>query len=293
MTLHYSHFRRSLNRLLVASALVLPFWSAHSLAAQSTSPEVRLYTMDCGRLDFKDMALFSDTGEYEGKPGSVVVPCYLIKHPNGWLIWDTGLGDKVFDQPDHSMSPTNGIKMTVTHRIVDQLAQLQLKPEDINYVAFSHFHFDHTGNANLFNKATWIINTNELNWITSSSAPPTANLESFNLYTQVKTQMITSDYDVFGDGSVRIIKTPGHTPGHQSLMLQLKKKGTVILSGDLYHLRQNREHSRVPTINTSRSDTLASMNRAENISKNKKAHFIIQHEEADFKSAPKFPAYMD
>jgi N-acyl homoserine lactone hydrolase len=105
--------------------------------------------------------------------------------------------------------------------------------------------------------------------------------------------MIDGDYDVFGDGTVRILAAPGHTPGHQVLELKLQKTGTVILSGDLYHLRTNREFMRVPVINASRADTLASMNRIETIVKNSKARVIVQHDPQDFLALPKLPAYLD
>jgi N-acyl homoserine lactone hydrolase len=105
--------------------------------------------------------------------------------------------------------------------------------------------------------------------------------------------MIDGDYDVFGDGRVRILKTPGHTPGHQSLLLKLQVAGTVVLSGDLYHTRENHQYARVPTINTQRADTLASMARIETILKNSKARLIIQHDLRDFAALPKFPEYLN
>ena len=105
--------------------------------------------------------------------------------------------------------------------------------------------------------------------------------------------MIEGDYDVFGDGAVRILKTPGHTPGHQVLLLELRKSGTVILSGDLYHLRDNRKFRRIPTFNSSRAETLASIDRIERIVKNRKARFVVQHDPVDFAALPKFPAYLE
>jgi glyoxylase-like metal-dependent hydrolase (beta-lactamase superfamily II) len=105
--------------------------------------------------------------------------------------------------------------------------------------------------------------------------------------------MIDFDHDVFGDGTVRILAAPGHTAGHQVLELKLQKTGTVILSGDLYHLKTNREFMRVPLGNANRADTLASMNRIETIVKNTHARFIVQHDLQDFQALPKSPAYLD
>ncbi len=252
---------------------------------------VRLYTLDCGRAELKDMSMFSDTGEYDGKSGAIAVSCFVIQHPNGTLVWDTGMGDSLVEKKDGVDNP--GIHMTVSVTLVEQLKALGLAPPDVTYVAFSHFHFDHTGNANLFTNSTWILNQSELNWALSTPTPGGVVLATFSNYKTAKTNMINGDFDVFGDGSVRILRTPGHTPGHQVLELQLKKAGTVILSGDLYHLRDNHLYRRVPDFNVNRADTLASMERIDKIIKNSSARLVVQHDLADFKAMPKFPAYLE
>jgi glyoxylase-like metal-dependent hydrolase (beta-lactamase superfamily II) len=271
--------------ILALGAIAAPARSAEQVK------EVRLYALDCGRADFKDMGFFSDTGEYDGKPGTVIAPCFVIRHPKGTLLWDTGLGDKI-GEVKGGMDPAPGIHVQVDTTLADQLKAIGLAAADITYVAFSHFHFDHTGNANAFAASTWIVNKAELAWASGSGSPAVAP-DSFSAVKTAKTQMIDGDHDVFGDGTVRILKAPGHTPGHQALMLKLKKSGTVILSGDLYHTRDNRKLSRVPMVNTDRADTLASMNRIEKIVANTKARFVIQHDAGDFKALPKFPAYLE
>ncbi|MGE5640933.1 MAG: N-acyl homoserine lactonase family protein [Clostridia bacterium] len=253
-------------------------------------PAIRLYTLDCGRASFQDMGFLSDTGDYDGKPGKVADPCFVIRHPKGILLWDTGLPDKMAESKGGI--DDGGTHMEVTATLAGQLKALGLTPADITYVAFSHFHFDHTGNANLFGSSTWIINRAELAWAESKPGP-FVQPDSYSAYKSAKTQMIDGDYDVFGDRSVRILKAPGHTPGHQVLMLRLEKSGTVVLSGDLYHLRENRTHRRVPPFNTERADTLASMDRIERIVKNTKARFVVQHDSRDFAALPKFPAYLE
>jgi glyoxylase-like metal-dependent hydrolase (beta-lactamase superfamily II) len=112
-------------------------------------------------------------------------------------------------------------------------------------------------------------------------------------YKTVHQKIITGDYDVFGDGSVRILRAYGHTPGHQVLLVHLARSGNVILAGDLYHTRDNREHRRVPDVNTDRADTLASMDRVEHLAERLHARVIIQHSPEDFRSLPKFPAYLE
>jgi glyoxylase-like metal-dependent hydrolase (beta-lactamase superfamily II) len=252
---------------------------------------LRLYALDCGYVEFKDMSWFSDTGEYDGKPGRLVDPCFLIRHSKGTLLWDTGLGDKLAANANGVDS--GGVHMQVPVRLVDQLGKLGLAPADVGYIAFSHFHFDHTGNANAFPNSTWILNSNEINWASATPTPFGVDPSTFSAYKTAKTKMIDGDFDMFGDGSVRILKTPGHTPGHQVLALKLAKSGTVILSGDLYHLRDNRAHRRVPSINYERADTLASIDRIEKIVKNTKARLVVQHDPADFTAPPKIPAYLE
>ena len=253
---------------------------------------VRLYALECGRVDFKNMGLFSDTGEYDGKPGSLVVPCFVIRHPKGTLVWDTGLGDKLAENKSGVDIPGD-FHMSMPVTLAEQLKALGIATTDVTAVALSHFHFDHTGNANMFQSSTWIINKAELPWALAEPTPFGVDPTTFSAYKSVKTQIIDNDYDVFGDGSVVILKAPGHTPGHQVLELKLKKAGTVILSGDLYHTRDNRKYRRVPAFNYERADTLASIDRIEKIVANTKARLVVQHDPVDFKSLPAFPAYIE
>jgi glyoxylase-like metal-dependent hydrolase (beta-lactamase superfamily II) len=270
--------------LLAASSLIVPAQAADEVK------EVRLYALDCGRVQIKDLGMMSDTGEYNGKSAWIADPCFVIRHPKGTLLWDAGLGDKMAENKD-GVDMDAG-HMWVDHTLTDQLKQIGLAPSDITYLTFSHTHFDHTGNANEFPDATWIINKAELAWAESKPGP-FVNLDSFSAYKTAKKQMIDGDYDVFGDGSVMILKTPGHTPGHQSLELRLKKSGVVILSGDLWHLRDNYRFRRVPPFNTERADTLASIDRVTTIIKNTKARLVVQHDAGDFKKLPAFPKYLD
>jgi N-acyl homoserine lactone hydrolase len=261
-------------------------------ASSRAATDLRLYALDCGHATFRDMGMFSDTGEYDGKPGETADPCFLIHHPKGWLLWDTGLGDR-FAATKGGVDVMPGIHVTVPVTLIDQLHSLSLTPKDVNYIAFSHFHFDHTGNANEFPDSVWIINKVELA-AALSPTPPTGDVpDSFSAYKTAKTQMIDGDYDVFGDGTVRILKAPGHTSGHQVLELKLPKTGTVILSGDLYHSRANREFARVPVVNVDRAETLASIDRIEKIARNTRARVIVQHDPQDFQALPKFPAYLE
>jgi glyoxylase-like metal-dependent hydrolase (beta-lactamase superfamily II) len=255
-------------------------------------PDLRLYVLDCGHATFKDMGGFSDTGEYDGKAGEIAVPCFLIRHPKGDLLWDAGLGDH-YNYPKEGSDAAPGVHVTVPVTLLAQLRSLDLAPKNINFIAFSHLHWDHTGNANDFPDSVWIMNKMEL--AAALTLPPPGGVlpETWNVYKSAKNETIEGDYDVFGDGTVMILRAPGHTPGSQVLKLKLKKSGVVILSGDLYHLRTNRIFKRVPVFNADRADTLASMNRIEAIIKNTHARLIVQHDPRDFQALPKPPAYLD
>jgi N-acyl homoserine lactone hydrolase len=251
---------------------------------------VRLYAIDCGRIRVSDMSAFADTGELDGKSAAVVASCFLVRHRKGILLWDTGLSDKLA-----GLSPVqNGIfELRVGEGLVHQLETIHVAPSDVTYLAFSHMHFDHTGNANVFAAATWLLQRDEIAWAGAVPAPSGVDASSFDISRAARTQTIEGDYDVFGDGTVRILKTPGHTPGHSVLQITLEKAGVVLLSGDLYHSRENRKFKRVPRINVERADTLASIDRVERIVKNTKARFIVQHDEADFATLPRFPAFLE
>ncbi|WP_424681350.1 N-acyl homoserine lactonase family protein [Frateuria sp. YIM B11624] len=259
--------------------------------AGGATPDVRLYVLDCGRLDIRDLRMFDDSGALDGKSGTMSVPCFLIRHPKGTLLWDTGLGDAIADLPG-GVELAPGIRATVRVKLVDQLRTLGLKPVDIDYLAFSHWHEDHTGNANLFGKATWILQRRELVAATGHTPPPFESLAPVAAWCHARKRIIDGDADVFGDGSVRILSMPGHTPGHQVLEVRLPQAGTVLLAGDLYHSRENRQFRRVPRINTDRAATLASMARFEAIARRTHARVVIPHDPRDVAALPSFPAYL-
>jgi N-acyl homoserine lactone hydrolase len=275
------------------TVLVLAWVSCAHAQAPSSAPlapgEIRLYALDCGHLEFKDLSFFSDTGEYDGgKSGAIAVPCFLIRHSQGTLMWDTGLSP-AFPKGVNAAGVSGGFEGSVEK----QLAQIGLTSASVSYLAFSHLHSDHTGNANLFKSATWIMNKDELAWALAGGSGSPVDVSTFSAYKTAKTHLIEADYDIFGDGTVRILKTPGHTPGHQVLMLKLQKAGTVILAGDLYHFRADRASRLIPLFNTDRAQTLASFDRLERIARNTHARVVIEHDPEDFKALPKFPGYLN
>ena len=272
--------------------LTLASISAGSASASSPPASVRLYTLDCGRIDTTDLSAFSDAGEYDGRAGSLSVPCFLITHPKGSLLWDAGLDDALAaTKGGTNLDPTTHVQVDTT--LSEQLAALGQAESDITYVAFSHLHWDHTGNAKRFTTSSWILNKRELAWARSEEAKGLVDLESLANLSAPKQVLVDGDYDVFGDGSVRILRTPGHTPGHQVLMLKLANAGHVILSGDLFHTKENEKEGRVPTFNVSRADTLASFDRVARLIRSKRARLYVQHAPEDVAALPRFPAYLD
>ncbi|HWK73757.1 MAG TPA: N-acyl homoserine lactonase family protein [Povalibacter sp.] len=278
-------------RLISLLAVSLLGCAAAATAAEPVT-QVRLYALNCGDMTAKNLGMFSDTGEYDGRSGEVISPCFVIRHPKGTLLWNTGIGDEVAAMPQGGTLGGGAFTTHLKATLVEQLKQIGLSAADIDFVAFSHFHGDHTGNAKNFPGATWIVNKAEVD--AANATPPLVNVSAQfqQALGSAKQEVIRNDHDVFGDGSVRILKAPGHTPGHQALELKLKS-GTVVLSGDLYHMRDNRKFHRVPGNNYSRADTLASFDRIDTIVKNTQARFIIEHDRADFATLPKFPAYLE
>jgi len=222
---------------------------------------------------------FSDTFAYGDLRIQFVFSCYLIKHGDQYLLWDTG----------HAMTAPN---VAPKVSIVDQLAKIELKPEQITYVGISHYHADHTGQVGSFPKATLLIGKGDWDAIASPKPGPGVNYAPFENWSKGggKVEPLPNDKDVFGDGSVIILNTPGHTPGHRSLLVKLPQMGNVVISGDAVHFRENYENNGVPWFNYDRAQTLASIDRLKKIVANFKATFIIQHDARDVGKLPAFPA---
>lgn len=276
---------------LLCAALIttlLPAIAANAAAAATDN--LRLYVFDCGSLRLDDVTLFGLTNA-ETPVRELFVPCYLIEHPQGRLLWDAGLPVALAGQGDVEMEP--GATMRYEHSIIDQLAAMGIQPDDIDLIAFSHLHFDHVGAANLFTAAKLLIQDTEF-----QAGFVDRNTELFQpeLYlglTGNERLLLDGDHDVFGDGSVRLISAPGHTPGHQTLLLQLADTGAVMLSGDLYHFRESRELRRAPVFNFNAEQTFAAMDRVEALLIETDAALWIEHEKALADTLRKAPAFYE
>ena len=257
-------------------------------AAACDAQNIQLYALDCGHFDALDLSALSDTGEYDHQTGDLADPCFLIHHPKGWLLWDTGFADSMVAPATAAQS---GTRLYRSQSLVSQLKMLNLSPANITYLGFSHLHFDHSGNANLFLDSTWLLQKKELEFATSKPTPFGVDPSTFSEYSKAKLNLLAGDFDVFGDGTVKILAAPGHTPGHQILLVKLSQKGYVLLAGDVYQREQSRKDRLVPSYNSSRAETLASMDRIEKLSRNLHATVIVQHAPEDFSLLPKFPEF--
>lgn len=256
-------------------------------------PSLKLYVLDGGRINVLNARAFSETDVYAGQSFLFANPIFVIEHSKGRLIWDLGLPEAIAGMPGGMYTPDSIFHLTVEAGLSDQMKTIGLAPDSIDYIAFSHCHFDHTGNANYFSHATWLVQESEYEFATRDSLPQQAGYSPDSYSALSKVQKLDGEYDVFGDGLVKIIPTPGHTIGHQSLSLQLPSYGPVVLSGDLYHTPENRKEKRAPRFNYDVAQTRESMEKMEAFLTENGAKLIIQHNMEDYESLPKIPAYLD
>jgi N-acyl homoserine lactone hydrolase len=252
--------------------------------------ELRLYVFDCGRIQLKSVTMFG-LADDETDVRELAVPCYLIEHPRGRLLWDGGLPSALASTPGWQSDGLGGA-IRLDRTLPQQLAAMNLGMDAFDYVAFSHMHFDHVGVANELRGGTLLIQRAEHDAaFADSAAAPGFDPKLYEGLRTARTQIVDGDHDVFGDGRVRIIAAPGHTPGHQVLFVRLAETGPIVLSGDLYHFAVSRERRRVPPFNADADQTLASMRRVENLLEETQATLWIQHELAHFERLKHAPEY--
>ena len=245
---------------------------------------MRLYIFDCGQGHAADMSRWTP-GLNVGTPLDVVDNCYLIRHPKGDLIWDTGIPDFVAGKPE-GFGGMNGAPVWKRAKaLAAELAEVGVQPSSVKYLAISHTHPDHIGNVELFPQALLLVQALEYDW------PGPLGVNRFKPEHPVK--KLAGDYDVFGDGSVIIISTPGHTPGHQSLLVKLPKTGAVILSGDAVHFKDNWDNRRVPALNFNKEQTIASMQRIADLMAENKAQLWINHDKPQSSTLKYAPQYYE
>lgn len=276
--------------ILLVAGTVLSGMAAFAAGAQTAPARaaVTLQAFECGKLVQKDLGWFSDTFRFSGEERELIAGCYLIRHPKGVLLWDTGLTPAL-------IGATNGPPgMSLAQSIPDRLKGAGIDPASVTHVGISHYHGDHTGGAAGFPNAELLIGKGDLERVKSFTDDDRQKLQLAHWLTGGgKVRAVEDDLDIFGDGSVVMLTMPGHTPGHSALLVRLPNSGPVLLSGDQYHFRENREAKGVPTFNIDRADTLASHDRFEGIADALDARVIIQHDPRDMAAMPAFPAALD
>jgi N-acyl homoserine lactone hydrolase len=277
--------------ILVAGTV---FAGVCGFAASGKPPvEMKLWRLDCGAAQVNDLNVFNDARAFPANAKMrFASSCYLIKHGDAYMLWDTGLSTALKGVPTNDKDP---ISATLSVTIPDQLAKIGVKPGDISIVGISHYHFDHIGQAGAFPQAKLLIGKGD--WDSLAATPPKNGADPTPLKNWIggpgAGEPVVGDKDVFGDGSVTMIDLPGHTPGHHALLLMLPRLGPVLLSGDQVHLRENLPINGVPTFNYDRSQTIASYDRFKQLAANTKALVIIQHDARDIAKLPAFPAAAD
>ena len=252
----------------------------------------RLYVLDCGEARIPDVSPWSP-GVNVGVAAVFSDNCYLIRHGQDWMLWDSGYADSLADTPEGVVG-NRGARALRTRTLVSQLAELGVAPAQIKHLAFSHSHADHVGNANLFSAATLYIQRAEYDAAFGAEASKfgfqPANYEKLRGSTMVK---LNGDHDVFSDGSVKILSTPGHTPGHQSLLVRLPKTGVVVLSGDLAHFGANFASRRVPGFNFNADESRRSMDKIDALVQAERGHLWINHDVKQSASLVHAPQYFE
>jgi len=281
-----SRLRALILLLCVTSALT----AAQQRKAQPPS-SVRMYVFDCGRLDILDITPYQLT-KADIATNVMSVPCFLVAHPKGTLMWDAGV------VPDRLIATGKPGTLrgyaTATKKLETQLNDVGYAPSDITYLSFSHFHWDHVGNANLFAGARWLVRKVERDMMFSDPPSPRTEPAHFSALRNSRTTLITTaDYDVFGDGKVVIKSAPGHSPGHQVLFVNLANSGPVLLSGDLYHYPEERTLKKVPTTEFDREQSTASRAAVETFLTRAHAQLWIQHDFNANSKLKKSPRYYD
>jgi glyoxylase-like metal-dependent hydrolase (beta-lactamase superfamily II) len=265
---------------------IAALWLACGAATAPAAPAgtLSLWRLDCGSATIKDYnSFFSDVSAYPPGPKVVTDSCYLIRDGDRLLLWDTGLPDSLVGHPDDS--PVMASRMEAG--LVAQLARIGVKPDQVTMVGISHYHGDHIGQAYRFEHARLLIGKGDLEALKAPGGPDAAPLAPW-LKGGAPIEAVVGDHDVFGDGKVVMLSTPGHTPGHHSLLVRLGS-GPVILTGDLWHFTEQVAIDGVPPFNTDRAQTLASMDRIRKLAANLHAKVVIQHEPADVAKLPAFP----
>ncbi|CAA9411523.1 MAG: MBL-fold metallo-hydrolase superfamily [uncultured Phycisphaerae bacterium] len=252
----------------------------------------RLYALNAGFAIAPDRSVYSP-GKWNGEQVTLSCNAHLIRRAGKWILWDTGIEDAVEKEPGGRVI-AHDIRGLVVRTIRDQLADVGITPADVGTVVLSHAHFDHVGNAGLFRHATWYVQRREHDAMFGPDHEQYGYAPSlYQSLKQSKVELMDGDLDLFGDGSMKVIDTPGHTPGHCSLLVRLAKAGPILLSADVAHYPFNMEHRRVPTMNSNAEESRRSMERVAAIVRGERAQLWLNHDIVQTATLPHAPAHFD
>jgi glyoxylase-like metal-dependent hydrolase (beta-lactamase superfamily II) len=287
----WTEFRCAALAVLLCGVAALACGTAN--AAPPSVKTVRLYILDCGTIDAGDPKTFNLTKQEIHGDGHFVSPCYVVVHPKGILMWDVGQVPDSIIKDDGTEASRNGV-LKAKHRLLPQLAALGITPKDVTYLAMSHYHGDHTANANAFAHATWIVQKVEYDEMFSGKSIEMTTPEDYKDLRNAKRIVLNNeDHDVFGDGRVVIKPAPGHSPGHQVLFLKLEHFGPLLLAGDLYHYPEEKTLDRVPSVDADAALTRQSRKKIDAFLKETGATMWIQHDPATYAPLKKAPQFYD
>ena len=248
---------------------------------------LKVFAFTCGWLTVPTALLL------EGESGSltVPVPVYLIEHPKGCAVFDSGLHIDTQTDADRRLgrlAPFHTVHFSAGEEIASRLRAIDVAPDGIDFIINSHLHFDHCGGNEQLPNATLLVQ--RLEWEAAHDADLIERVyydpNDYDHGHRVRT--IDGEHDVFGDGSVVCLPTPGHTPGHQSLRVRIGKED-VVLTADACYLRRTLDHLHLPTAAYDREQMLASLGRLRAL-RNKGAAVITGHDPEMWKTIPQAPA---
>jgi glyoxylase-like metal-dependent hydrolase (beta-lactamase superfamily II) len=269
---------------------LVPTAYAAELAPPPKVTAPRLYVFDCGTLVYNKPEDYNLTRD-EVKDSNMGVTCYLVVHPKGMLLYDTGLNDRLVGRPLYE-NVLEGYGQIKFNTLSGQLADIGVAAADITYLVLSHYHWDHIGNAAEFAGSTWLVYPGDRNQMFGKEARAYPWFGQYAALEHSKTVELSGDHDVFGDGTVVVIATPGHTEGHCSLLVRLKNTGPVLLSGDLYHYPEERTRKRMPDEEKT-SGTVESRQKVEELLRRTGAQLWIGHSMEFFRTVRKSPSWYD
>ena len=254
----------------------------------------RMYVIDCGENRTNDISRWTP-GVNVGKPGAFSNHCYVIQHAKGFMLWDSGNPDRLAALPNGLTNPAGTITAFMRKPLTESLREIGLTPAVIQHFAMSHSHGDHSGNANLFGDSILYMQEAEYNAVFGAE-PQKFNFvaANFQAFRGKPVRVLKGgDHDVFGDGSVIIKPTPGHTPGHQVLVVRLPKTGPVMLSGDMVHLLYSWENRAVPSFNFDVAQSGRTIDAMKAYNARTGTQLWINHDMEQHARIPKSPQYVE